>query len=119
MSHRIYVRFENRDTAERAASRLRRKSIPFRFDIEDASRGGLGAAPSMDLLFPTQYPNSLSGFSAQGQPWGLGRASMSADALGLPLWPGRGETRACVTVDDEHYDEVRAILVNCGGYGLR
>jgi hypothetical protein len=120
MSHRIYASFENRDRAEQAASRLRRKGVPFRFEIEDASRGGLSAAPPMlNLLYPTRFPNELSGFAAQGQPWGLGRASLSADALGLPLWPGRGETRACVTVDDEHYDEVRAVLVNCGGYHLR
>lgn len=123
MSHNIYATFENRDAAERAASRLRKKGVAFRFSIRDsydANVSSVRSAPaSMNLLFPYQPPNTTQSYTNTYNPYPFGRAILTSDTLGMPIYPGGGETRACVTVDDEHYNEVHAILRNCGAYDLR
>jgi len=123
MSHSIYATFANRDAAESAASRLRKKGIAFRFAVRDDYEPRLSdvrnAPATMSLLYPYQPPNYAANDTNTSNSQNFGRALFTSDTLGMPVYPGAGETRARFTVDDEHYEDVRAILHNCGAYFLR
>ena len=123
MSHNIYATFESRDAAERAASRLRRKGVAFRFSIRDdydPSLSDVRAAPaSMSLLFPYRPPNYAANYTNTSNSQTFGRAFFTSDTLGMPVYPGAGETQVRITVDDEAFNEAHAILRNCGAYNVR
>ena len=123
MSHNIYAAFENRDAAERAAARMRRKGIAFRFALEDSGDPNVSdlraAHASVSLLFPYHPPHYAGDYTNANLPRTIGKAVFTSDTLGLPLYPGGSTTRARITVDDEHLNEARAILRNCGAYDLR
>lgn len=123
MSHNIYATFENRDAAERAASRLKKKGVAFRFSINDrreANVSSVRSAPaSVNLLFPYQPPNASQSYTNTYSPYPFGKAILTSDTLGMPIYSGGSETQACITVDDENYNDVHAILRNCGAYNLR
>ena len=123
MSLNIYASFENRDAAERAAARMRRKCIAFRFALQDGydpSASDLRAAhASVSLLFPYHPPFASNEFTSSPVHWDIGKAVYTSDTLGMPLYPGGNTTHAKITVDDEHLEAARSILRNCGAYDLR
>ena len=123
MSHNIYATFENRDAAERAAARMRRKGLAFRFAMEDDYDPDVSdvraAHASMSLLFPYRPPYYSSEFTSTPVTRTLGKAVFTSDTLGLPLYPGNSATQVRITVDDEHLESARSILHNCGAYDLR
>jgi len=123
MSLNIYASFENRDAAERAAARMRRKGIACRFALQDgydAAESDLRAAhASVSLLFPYHPPYASHEFSTAPVHWDIGKAVYTSDTLGIPLYPGSGTAYAKITVDDEHFDAAKSILLNCGAYDLR
>lgn len=123
MSHNIYASFENRDAAERAAARMRRKGIAFRFSLQDgyaAQDSELKSAhASVSLLFPYRPPYASNEFANTPVHWDIGKALLTSDTLGIPLYPGSSTARVKITVDDEHLDEARSILRNCGAYDLQ
>lgn len=111
MSHNIYASFENRDAAERAAARMRRKGLAFRFSIENCYDSGA----SLSLLFPYRPPNYTNEFINLPATRTLASAYFPIDT---PLPAGR-TAMAKITVDDEHLESARSILRNCGAYDLR
>ncbi len=123
MSLNIYASFENRDAAERAAARMRRKGIAFRFAMQDGcdpSVSDLRAAhASVSLLFPYHPPYASNEFTVAPAHWDIGKASLTSDTMGLPLYPGGSTTHAKITVDDGDLEAARSILRNCGAYDLR
>ncbi len=122
MSHRIYATFANRDLAQLAAARLKRKGASFRFAVRDTYDPNLSdvrAAPaSMSLLFPYQPPNWAANHTNTSNPQSIGRALFTSDTLGLPIYAGASETEVCITVDDETLEDARALLYNCGAYNV-
>ncbi len=122
MSHNIYVSFESRDAAELASSRLRRKGIAFRFALRETGSAGpdyAGSPAAINFLYPYQPINTNQNHTNTGNSQYYARSIVNAETAGLPFYAGAGETRVRVTVDDESYDEARAILRNCGGYAMR
>ena len=123
MSLNIYASFENRDAAERAAARMRRKGIAFRFALQDGydpSASDLRAAhASVSLLFPYHPPYASNEFSVSPAHWDIGKAALTADTMGIPIYPGSGTAHAKITVADEHLDSARSILRSCGAYDMR
>ncbi|MDD6189091.1 MAG: hypothetical protein PUB32_05880 [Clostridiales bacterium] len=123
MSHNIYATFENRDAAERAAARMRRKGIAFRFSLQDGYDPGVSelrnAHASVSLLFPYHPPYYTRDYMNATVPRTIGKAVFTSDTLGLPLYPGGSATQVKITVDDEHLDDARSILHNCGAYDIR
>lgn len=122
MSHKLYATFENRDAAERAATRMRRKGIAFQISIYDGSTPGAsavkGTRAAVSLLFPYYPPQYSTQFTNMPVPRTLGKAFFTADTLGMPLYQGNTAARTVVTVDDEHLEAARSILRNCGAYDL-
>ena len=123
MSHNIYATFDSRDSAERAAARLRGKGLAFSFAISGAPVEGhssIRAAPAaLSLLFPYRQSNFAANSTNTSNSQFLGKAVLTADTLGIPVYPGGGETRVRITVDDESLAEASALLHNCGAYDIR
>ena len=122
MSLNIYASFENRDAAERAAARLRKKGIAFRFDLQDdwrrAASDFKAAHASISLLFPYHPPYASNEFSVSPTHWDIGKAELTSDTMGIPLYPGSGTAHAKITVGDEHLEAARSILRSCGAYDM-
>lgn len=124
----IEARFESRDMADIAMSRLRRKGIAYKISElkKEDSYNKTPFAPQYvaNLIFPFTPPNITSSNSvndnfAEPVP-GLGsRAVLSAETIGLPLYGEGGEVHIRFVVNDANRDSTRAILRNSGGYGIK
>lgn len=115
MSHTIYASFENRDAAERAAARMRRKGLAFRFDLESSYDSGA----TLSLIFPYRPPHYTNEFINMPAARTLGSAVFPTDTQALSLYSGSETARVRITVDDEHLESAKSIIRNCGAYDLR
>ncbi len=122
MSHNIYATFENRDAAERAAAKMRRKGLAFRCTMLDSNEPGVSdfraAHASLSLLFPYYPPQYSNDFANNIPSRNISKALFTSDTLGLPLYPGSSSSQVRIVVDDEHLEAAKSILRNCGAYDL-
>lgn len=125
----IEARFESRDMADIAMSRLRRKGIAYKIsetETED-SNNKTPFAPQYiaNLIFPFTPPNLTGSNSVndtnftQPIPGLASRAVLSAETIGLPLYGESGEVHIRFVVNDANRDTTRAILRNSGGYSIK
>ncbi|NLL38954.1 MAG: hypothetical protein GX254_05165 [Clostridiales bacterium] len=125
----IEARFESRDMADIAMSRLRRKGIAYKISdtkIED-SYNKTPFAPQYiaNLIFPFTPPNLTNSNSVtdtnftQPIPGLASRSVLSAETIGLPLYGEGGEVHIRFIVNDANRDTARAILRNSGGYNIK
>ncbi|NLO48481.1 MAG: hypothetical protein GX111_09220 [Clostridiales bacterium] len=128
----IHVRFENRDMADIAMSRLRRKGIAYKIS-ESVTEGSSGHnekvpfAPQYvaNLLFPFAPPNVAT--NSNINDYNLGQAStnfgsravLGADSIGLPYYGANGEVHLRFVVNDANRDNTRMILRNSGGFDIK
>lgn len=125
----IEARFESRDMADIAMSRLRRKGIAYKISDTktDDAPNKTPFAPQYiaNLIFPFTPPN-LTGTNSisdsnltQPIPGLASRSVLSAETIGLPLYGESGEVHIRFIVNDAHKDTARSILRNSGGYGIK
>lgn len=125
----IEVRFESRDMADMAMSRLRRKGIAYKISDTKTEDTNIKTpfAPQYiaNLIFPFTPPNLTATNSVNDTnlnrpiPGLASRAVLSAETIGLPLYGEGGEVHIRFIVNDANRDTAKAILRNSGGYDIR
>lgn len=126
----IQVRFESRDMADIAMSRLRRKGIAYKIsDIktEDSNlRTPFAPQYVANLVFPFTPPNITANNNIYdkylNQPVSANmpsRSMLNAESIGLPLYGQGGEVHMKFIVNDVNRENTSTILRNSGGYDIK